>query len=41
MAKYFSFGFHQRANDQIFSEVPLKAYKRVMSNRTAFKILEF
>ena len=37
--KIFSFGFHQRANDQIFSEVPLKAYKRVMSNRTAFKIL--
>jgi glycosyltransferase involved in cell wall biosynthesis len=35
----FSFGFHQRASDPIFSEVPLKAYKKVMSNETAFKIL--
>jgi len=35
----FSFGFHQRDNDQIFSEVPLKAYKKVMSKKTAFKIL--
>tara|TARA_B100000900_G_C20602448_1_gene726291 strand:+ start:6346 stop:7440 length:1095 start_codon:yes stop_codon:yes gene_type:complete len=35
----FSYGFHQRDNDQIFSEVPLKAYRRVMSEKTIFKIL--
>lgn len=35
----FSFGFHQRENDEIFSEVPLKAYRKIMSEKTSFKIL--
>lgn len=37
--KKFSYGFHQRDNDEIFSEVPLRAYKMIMNNNTEFKIL--
>lgn len=37
--KIFSYGFHQRKNDEIFSEVPLKAYRKVMSEETSFIIL--
>jgi glycosyltransferase involved in cell wall biosynthesis len=35
----FVYGFHQRADDHIFSEVPLLAYKRIMNHNTEFKIL--
>ena len=35
----FVYGFHQRDNDQIFSEVPLLAYKKIMNKDTEFKIL--
>ena len=37
--KKFTFGFHQRDNDEIFSEVPLLAYKKIMSENTEFIIL--
>lgn len=35
----FIFGFHQRDDDTIFSDVPLKAYKRVENNSNYFLLL--
>ena len=35
----FIFGMHQRDNDGIFSDIPLKAYKRVESEDTMFILL--
>lgn len=37
--KFFTFGFHQRENDHIFSEIPLLAYSKIMSNNTRFTLL--
>lgn len=34
----FVFGLHQRDNDYIFSDIPLKAYAKVETNETAFII---
>ena len=35
----FVFGFHQREDNSIFSEIPLKAYNRVQSNKNYFLLL--
>lgn len=35
----FIFGMHQRNDDNIFSEIPLEAYKKIESDETAFLIL--
>ncbi len=35
----FAFGFHQRASDQIFSDIPLQAYKLIETDKTCFLIL--
>ena len=35
----FVFGMHQREDDTIFSEVPLKAYKRIQTSKNFFLIL--
>ena len=35
----FIFGFHQRNNDDIYSEIPLEAYKLIESNETCFLLL--
>ena len=35
----FIFGFHQREDDKIFSEVPLKAYKRIENESNHFLLL--
>lgn len=32
----FVYGFHQRNNDQIFSDIPLKAFKKIESDKNAF-----
>ena len=32
----FVFGMHQREDDTIFSEVPLKAYKRIQTSKNFF-----
>lgn len=36
---YFVFGFHQRDEDGIFSEIPLSAYAKVESEQTAFLLV--
>lgn len=38
-ANKFVFGFHQRSNDEIFSPVPLLAYKKIMNKNTEFRLL--
>ena len=35
----FVFGFHQRSDDSIFSEVPLKAFKRIENEKNMFFLL--
>jgi hypothetical protein len=35
----FIFGFHQRNDNAIFSDIPLKAYKQVESENNAFILL--
>ena len=35
----FIFGFHQRTQDEIFSEIPLAAYSKIMSKDTAFLMM--
>jgi glycosyltransferase involved in cell wall biosynthesis len=35
----FVFGFHQRANDCIFSPIPLEAYKKIENEKTAFLLM--
>lgn len=35
----FIYGFHQRDNDEIFSDIPLSAYKKIETDDTAFIIL--
>lgn len=35
----FVYGMHQRQSDDIFSTIPLKAYKKIESNETAFILL--
>lgn len=35
----FVYGFHQRADDEIFSEIPLEAYKKIETDDTAFVLL--
>ena len=35
----FIFGFHQRTQDEIFSEIPLAAYSKIMSTDTAFLMM--
>lgn len=35
----FVYGFHQRSDDNIFSDIPLRAYKEIESGNTAFLLL--
>lgn len=35
----FNYGFHQRENDDIYSEIPLFAYSKIMSDKTSFTLL--
>jgi len=35
----FTFGFHQRDNNDIYSEIPLLAYSKIMSDKTQFILL--
>jgi hypothetical protein len=35
----FNYGFHQRENDGIFSDIPLNAYSKIMSDKTQFTLL--
>jgi len=39
LQKKFIFGFHQREDDTIFSEIPLKAYKKIADNLNYFLLL--
>ena len=39
LGERFVFGLHQRVSDGIFSKIPLEAYKKVESDKTAFVIL--
>ena len=35
----FIYGFHQRTQDELFSDIPLNAYSKIMSKNTAFIIM--
>ena len=35
----FIFGFHQRTQDEIYSNVPLLAYSKIQTDETAFILL--
>lgn len=39
LADKFVYGFHQRPHDSLFSNIPLKAYKQVEDEHTAFVLL--
>ena len=36
---FFIYGFHQRVSEDIFSDIPLKAYKEMENNETMFMIM--
>lgn len=39
LVPHFIFGFHQRPNNEIYSPIPLEAYKEIETNNTAFILL--
>lgn len=39
LEKKFIFGMHQRGSDDIFSDIPLQAYKKIENDSTAFILL--
>lgn len=36
---HFIFGFHQRTQPEIYSDIPLNAYSKIMTDKTAFLIM--